>query len=421
MRRNFWVGLVLILALIGLSAYVSMPSTKSFLGRSVELREGLDLQGGVRLVYQLDLSQTAQSEKSQALESTRNVMERRVNSTGVAEPLIQPSNIGTNESLIVELPGIKDVQEAIDLIGKTAQLEFKEYDPNSDANDPKWLATGLTGKQLTKATVTFDQTTNKPQISLQFNADGAKLFGDITARNVNNPLAIFLDNELLSAPNVQEKISSGQAVITGQFTLQEAKNIVNLLNAGALDVPIKLVEQRTIGATLGEESVKASLVAGLIGLVLVALFMLLNYRWAGFVAILALVSYTLMTFAIIKYVPVTMTLSGIAGFILSVGMAVDANILIFERMREELRAGKNLKIAMEEGFRRAWPSVRDSNAATLITCAILFFTTTGSIRGFALTLAIGVIVSLFSSITISRTFLRLSTLSNLFSRGVEKI
>lgn len=422
MRRNFWIGLVLILALIGLSAYIDLPSTKTFLGRSTEFRQGLDLQGGVRLVYQLDLSNTASGDRSQAIDSTRNIIERRVNSTGVAEPLIQPSKIGSNESLIVELPGIKDVQQAIDLIGKTAQLEFKEESSDSDPSNPTWVSTGLTGKQLKKATVTFDSTTNDPQISLQFNSDGQKLFGDITGQNVGKPIAIFLDSEMLSAPTVQEKITSGQAQITSSnFTLQEVKDDVNLLNAGALDVPIKLVEQRTIGATLGVESIKLSLMAGLIGLILVALFMLLNYRWAGFVAIVALVGYTLITFAIIKYVPVTMTLSGIAGFILSIGMAVDANILIFERMREELRAGKDLRIAMEEGFRRAWPSVRDSNAATLITCAILFFTTTGSVRGFALTLAIGVIVSLFSSITVSRSFLRLSTLSSLFRRGLAKI
>lgn len=247
------------------------------------------------------------------------------------------------------------------------------------------------------------------------------MFGDITGRNVGKPVGIFLDDQELSAPTVQEKITAGKAVINGQFTVQEAKDLVNLLNAGALDVPIKLVEQRTIGATLGEDSVKKSLVAGAVGLLLVALFMILNYRLAGIIAVLALSGYTLITFALFKLIPVTLTLAGIAGFILSIGMAVDANILIFERMREELRKGRGIKLALEESFKRAWPSVRDSNMATLITCAILFFTTTGLVKGFALTLAVGVLVSLFSSITVSRIFLRTITQIPFLEKGIGKL
>lgn len=421
MKRIQWIGLLLILVVIGFSTFISLPQTETFLGRDTVLRQGLDLQGGVRLVYQLDLSETGSEDRQEAIESTRRVIERRVNATGVAEPLIQPSRVGTNFAVVVELPGVRDVNEAIDLIGRTAQLEFKELDPASAEGQPNWLPTGLTGKQLRRASVTFEPTTNAPQISLQFDADGQRIFGEVTARNNQRPLAIFLDQEMLSAPTVQETITTGEAVISGQFTIQEVRDTTNLLNAGALDVPISLVEQRTIGATLGEESIKASLIAGAIGLALVALFMLINYGLAGLIAILALIGYTLITYAIFKLVPVTMTLSGIAGFVLSIGMAVDANILIFERMREELRRDKDLRIAMEEGFRRAWPSVRDSNAATLITCGILFFTTTGSVRGFALTLAIGVFVSLFSSITASRSFLRLAAQSAILSRGVEKI
>lgn len=418
MRRNFWIGFILILGLIGLGAYVSLPSTEQFLGRDTTVRQGLDLQGGARLVYELDLSRTNDDDRTNAVESTRQVIERRVNSTGVTEPLIQPGKLGTKQTLIVELPGITDVNEATDLIGKTAQLDFREADPNSD---DKWLPTGLTGKQLSRATVTFDQTTNAPQISLTFNNEGKQLFGDITGRNIGKPVAIFLDEEVLSAPTVQDKITAGEAVITGQFSIQEVKEIVSLLNAGALDVPIKLVEQRTVGATLGEDSVKRSLVAGLVGLILVVIFMLINYRVAGIVAVLALLAYTVITFGLFKFIPVTLTLAGIAGFILSIGMAVDANILMFERMREELALGKDIKIAMEESFRRAWPSVRDSNMATIITCAILFFFTTGVVKGFALTLAVGVIVSLFSSITVSRSLLRLFALNGGLRRMLERV
>lgn len=418
MRRNFWIGFILILGLIGLGAYVSLPSTEQFLGRDTTVRQGLDLQGGARLVYELDLSRTNDDDRTNAIESTRQVIERRVNSTGVTEPLIQPGKLGTKQTLIVELPGITDVNEATDLIGKTAQLDFREADPNSD---DKWLPTGLTGKQLSRATVTFDQTTNAPQISLTFNNEGKQLFGDITGRNIGKPVAIFLDEEVLSAPTVQDKITAGEAVITGQFSIQEVKEIVSLLNAGALDVPIKLVEQRTVGATLGEDSVKRSLVAGLVGLILVVIFMLINYRVAGIVAVLALLAYTVITFGLFKFIPVTLTLAGIAGFILSIGMAVDANILMFERMREELALGKDIKIAMEESFRRAWPSVRDSNMATIITCAILFFFTTGVVKGFALTLAVGVIVSLFSSITVSRSLLRIFAFNGGLRRMLERV
>lgn len=409
---------MLILATIGLAFYISLPSTTSFLGRSTTIRQGLDLQGGVRLVYQLDLSASADVDKAGAISSTRDVIERRVNTTGVAEPVIQSGKASGQETVIVELPGIKDVQEAINLIGQTAQLEFKEQDSR---NPDQWINTGLTGKQLKNATVSFDPTTNAPQINLEFSSEGASLFEEITSRNVGKQVATFLDGEVLQIATVNEKIAGGQAVITGQFTIQEAKDLVSLLNAGALDVPIKLIEQRTVGATLGEQSVKNSLVAGVIGLLLVIIFMLVNYRVAGLAAVLALSGYAVIVVAMFKLIPVTITLSGIAGFILSIGMAVDANILIFERMREELRDGKNLSLAMEEGFTRAWPSVRDSNMATIITSGILFFTTTGLVRGFALTLALGVLVSLYSSITASRAFLRLFAMNKWLAKDMEKI
>ena len=419
MRRNFWVGFILILLTIGLAGYISLPSTTSIFNKEVEIRQGLDLQGGVRLVYELDLSNTDEDSRRDAIESTRNVIERRVNTTGVAEPTIQPSKVGDKHTVIVELPGVDDVQVAIDLIGRTAQLDFREQGGGDNSNE--WISTGLTGKHLKSASVDFERTTNTPQINLEFNKEGTDLFAEITGRNIGQPVAIFLDEEILQQPIVQAKITGGNAVITGEYTIEQIKQIVSLLNAGALDVPISLIEQRTVGATLGEASVKKSLVAGLIGLALVALFMLVNYRVAGLAAVLALTGYTLIVVAFFKYIPVTLTLSGMAGFILSIGMAVDANILIFERMREELREGKDIKIAMEEGFRRSWPSIRDSNMATIITSAILYFTTTGLVRGFALTLALGVMISLYSSITASRAFLRLFAMSAILRKDMEKI
>jgi preprotein translocase subunit SecD len=417
MRAKFWLGLAAILAIVGAGIYISLPSTTQVLGRPVEIRQGLDLQGGVRLVYELDYSNTEDEDKGEALSSIVRVIERRVNVTGVAEPVIQPGKLGGSDIVTVELPGVKDVNEAIDLIGRTAQLDFREL---GRAEDQEWLPTGLSGRQLVRASVSFNQTTNKPQVTLKFNSEGARLFGEITERNVSRPLAIFLDETIISAPNVETKILDGEAVITGDFTIAEVREMVNLLNAGALDVPINLVEQRTVGATLGEESVKKSLVAGLLGLILVAIFMLVNYRLAGVVAVLALIGYTAMVLGIFKLIPVTLTLAGIAGFILSVGMAVDANILIFERLREEIARGRELKLALSEASRRAWPSIRDSNTATLITCAILFFNTTGSVKGFALVLAIGVLVSMFSAITASRSLLRLAARVPILARSLER-
>ncbi len=416
MSRRFWVSLVLLLAVVALAGYASYPSTTKIGSRPNILRQGLDLQGGVHLVYELNLSNTKDEDRNQAIESTRRVIERRVNGTGVAEPNIQSGRVGDQQTVMVELPGIKDINEAIQLIGQTAQLDFRETDDGQN-----WRPTGLTGKQLSRATVTFSPQTNAPQVSLVFNDEGKTLFAELTARNIERPLGIFLDEQILSAPTVQQAITSGEAVISGDFTVQEVKNLVNLLNAGALDVPIKLIQQRSVGATLGEESIKKSLVAGLVGLGLVMIFMLINYRFVGLIANLALLSYALITLALFKIIPVTLTLSGVAGFILSIGMAVDANILIFERLREELKEGKELKIALEESFRRAWSSVRDSNFATLLTCAVLYFTTTGSLKGFAVTLALGVLVSLFSSITLSRAFLRLASFWRLSAQLVRAI
>ncbi|NCU44192.1 protein translocase subunit SecD, partial [Candidatus Falkowbacteria bacterium] len=274
-------------------------------------------------------------------------------------------------------------------------------------NIDEWKTTELTGKYLKRATVQFNPQDGSPEVALDFDSEGGKIFEDITGRNIDKPVAIFLDGYIISQPNVSQKITGGQAVISGRFTQVEAKTLAQRLNAGALPVPVNLVNQQTIGASLGQSSVDNSMKAGLIGLALVALFMIIFYRLPGLLSVAALALYGLLLLAIFKVWPVTLTLSGIAGFILSIGIAVDANVLIFERIKEELRSGKPLSSSINEGFTRAWPSIRDSNYTTLITCFILTQFLTGSIKGFAITLALGVLVSMFSAIVITRNLLRL--------------
>lgn len=424
MRRNIWIlfGVIIIIAVLaGLVDWPTGPnlSIGNFF-KEFKIHEGLDLQGGVHLVYELDTSKLEDKDKDTAAQSVINVIDRRVNGLGVAEPVIQSAKLGGKEAVIVELPGVTDVNEAINLIGKTAQLTFLEENPEASSQEDMWNDSGLTGAHLRRADVEFDQNTGEPQVSLQFDSEGSKLFGDITRKNLQKQVAIELDEEIISAPTVQTVIENGQAVITGKFSIDEAKQLAIQLNAGALPVPITLVEQLNIGATLGSDSVKKSLMAGLIGLGLVALFMIFYYKVPGFLATIALLIYALIVLALFKLIPITLTLAGIAGFILSIGMAVDANILIFERTKEELNTGKTIGLAIEEGFRRAWPSIRDSNFSSLITCLILYYGTTGLVRGFAVTLAIGILVSMFTAITVTRTFLRLSIGTFLEKRLVIK-
>ena len=281
----------------------------------------------------------------------------------------------------------------------------RDFQPPQNPED-QWKNTALSGKQLKRASVVFDEQTQQPQVSLEFNDEGSKLFEEITSRNVDKMVGIFLDKQPISLPKVQQAITGGRAVITGTFTVQEAKLLAQRLNAGALPVPINLVSQQTVGASLGEIAIQRSLRAGLYGFLLVAIFMILYYRLPGIIAVVALLMYAAFVLAIFKLWPVTLTLAGIAGFILSLGMAVDANILIFERLKEELRLGKSLPQAMQAGFERAWTSIRDSNVSSLITCVILSWFGTSVVKGFALTLAIGIVVSMFSAITVTRTFLR---------------
>lgn len=382
--------------------------------RKFTTRLGLDLSGGTHLVMEADMSKIAEKDRKSAFDSAKNIVETRINMYGLTEPVVQESKTGEAYRIIVEIPGVANVEDAVGLIGTTAQLSFREEASESAkvATPSSYLQvwpkeSGITGKNLKKSEVIFDQNSGNPQVGLQFDEEGAKMFEELTKRNSGKTVAIFLDNQLLSAPRVNQAITGGNAVIQGSFTVKEAKDLAVLLNAGALPVPLKIVQQRHIGATLGQETVQKSLTAGAIGLMTVAVFMIVNYGFLGLIADSALIVYALIVMSIFKIIPVTLTLAGIAGFILSIGMAVDANILIFERMKEELREGKDFGTSLKLGFARAFPSIRDSNISSLITCAILYWFGSGIVRGFAITLAIGIAISLFSAITVTRTLIKL--------------
>ncbi|MFC1625359.1 protein translocase subunit SecD [Patescibacteria group bacterium] len=390
-----------------------LPETFQGFAPQVPFRLGLDLQGGVHLVYRANMENVAldESEIPGAMAGLRDVIERRVNFFGVTEPVVQLQQSSGENRLIVELPGIKDVSQAIAFVGETPFLEFRTQNPDiveptaTTTFDEAFLPTELTGRFLKKAYLNFNQTTFEPEISIEFTKEGGDLFASITRENVEKPLAIFLDGAPISVPVVREEITGGSAQITGQFTPEEAKTLVSRLNSGALPIPIELISQQTVGASLGEEVLYKSIRAGIVGLLAVVLFLLLWYRFIGLAAILALAIYTAIVLMFFKIIPVTLTAAGIAGFILSIGVAVDANILIFDRIKEERKNGKDLRSAIPEGFSRAWTSIRDSNISTLITASILYWFGTSVVKGFALTLGIGVLISLFTSFTVVRTFL----------------
>jgi len=382
---------------------------------------GLDLKGGSQLVFEADTSRIKKEDLEDALNSARDIIEKRVNFFGVSEPQIQTLKSQGKYRISVDLPGITDLSSAIELIGQTAQLSFKEETPIKDQKEatqtPIFLRltkdTELTGRQIKKAQLTFDSQTGKPQVALIFTDEGAKLFSKITERNVGKPLAIYLDQFLLSTPVVQQKIEGGNAVITGDFTVDEAKKLVIAINSGALPLPMKIVEHKNIGPTLGASEVRKSFYAGLFGLFLVILFMVLYYGKLGVIASLALLIYGALSLAIFRAIPVVLTLPGVTGFILSIGMAVDSNILIFERIKEELRKGKSFEIAFNLGFGRAIDAIKDANITTLIVAFILFnplnwefLPQFGMVRGFALTLAIGVITSLFTGVVITKRLIK---------------
>ena len=434
MRLTPFKKLLLIFLLFALALFISLPSEFNISGRkferpnldlkigrfeikkSFELVYGLDLAGGSHLVFEADTSQLAEEKRKVALEGVRDVIERRVNLFGISEPNVQVSNFEGKERVIVELPGIKDTKEAAGLIGKTAQLIFAEI--SGEESEATLIPTELTGADLKSADVVFDQTTGKPVVSLEFSDEGGKKFAALTEKNIGKPLPIILDNELVSQPVVQEVITGGRAQITGDFTTDEAKKLSIQLNAGALPVPVSLVEERTVGATLGAESITRSVKAGLVGLIMVLIFMIATYGRLGLVANLGLIIFGVLTLALYKLIPVVLTLPGIAGFLLSVGMAVDSNILIFERFKEE-RGKRPVADALEVSFGRAWDSIRDANISTLVTAFILanpfdwsFLHTSGPVRGFAITLALGIGISLFTGIVVSRNLLRVFVREN---------
>lgn len=388
---------------------INFPWGSKRIIRDLGIKLGLDLQGGTHLVYQADTHAIADANKAAAVEATRTNIEKRINLLGVSEPLIQTSKVGSDYRIIVELAGVTDINQAINTIGQTAQLEFFEPKFATASSQQDFKPTDLSGKDLKFAQVQFNQgnsnAVGQPVVSLEFNPEGTKKFADITTRNIGKPVAIVLDNNLVTAPTVQTAITDGRAIISGNFTVEAAKNLAIELNAGTLPVPIKIIAQQNVGATLGSESILKSVVAGVIGLIIIALFMVVNYGLKGLLADVALLIYILISLSLIRLIPITLTLAGIAGLILSIGMAVDANILIFERVKEELRWGRPLNSALELGFHRAWNSIRDSNVSSLITASILFWFGSGSVRGFALTLIVGILVSLFTSITVTRSLL----------------
>lgn len=412
-KYRIWAIILIILAaMLGWFIYASEVHTSGFFSR-YPFKLGLDLAGGTQLVYKADTTQVASADVDDALESLKEVIERRVNAFGVGEPIIQIEGAGAfskDNKLIVELPGITDVNEAIEQIGKTPALEFKlltsAEEVSTSTLDAMFAPTGLTGRLLSRATVEFNpQVPSQALVSLQFNDEGAELFAKITRENTGKILAIFLDGEIKSTPVIQEEILGGKAQISGNFKADEARQLVRDLNLGALPVPIELISTQTVGPSLGATAVQAGVTAGIWGSILVIIFLILWYRLPGVVASVALALYVLISLAAFKLIPVTLTAAGIAGFILSIGMAVDANILIFERMKEELQKGKKLDEAMHEGFHRAWLSIRDSNVSSIITAIVLFWLGTSAVKGFALTLGLGVFVSMFTAITASRTFL----------------
>ncbi len=387
-----------------------------FIGsKDLSFRKGLDLEGGTSITLRADMSEIAKDQRDSAIEAAKTIIERRINLFGVSEPVIQTGKVNNDYRIIVEIPGVSDVDQAVSLVGTTAKLEFRELYNTSTSSAlltyETTKPTGLTGADLSNAQASFDQNTGQAVVQFSVNNNSQNKFFETTKKLIGKPMVICLDKLCFSAPTVQQAIrDNGQ--ITGGFTTQQAKKLATQLNAGALPVPLSILEQSTIGPTLGASSLSKSLFAGSLGFIIIVFFMTVLYGKRGIVASLALVIYALLVLAIFKLsvltpYGITLTLSGIAGFILSVGMAVDANILIFERMKEEERGGKRKEVALELGFLRAWTSIKDSNISTIITCFILYQFGTGIVRGFALVLAIGVLISMFSAIVVTRTFLRL--------------
>lgn len=422
--RIFALGVLILGFLVGFLVY----STEKNPDSKLPFRLGLDLDGGTHLTYRADTSNTEPQDINNSLESLRQTIERRVNIFGVSEPIVQIERGGVFSSdadrdrLIIELPGVTDVSEAIKAIGKTPVLEFRVEKEGSILIDENayailseeeqlgvynsYAATGLGGGQLDRAQLNFDQFTGKPSVVLNFDKEGSKLLADVTKSNIGHSMAIFIDSTMLQNPVIQQEISGGQAQITGNFTPEEARDLVRDLNFGALPLPIELIETQTIGATLGHNTLYQGAKALVYAFVIIFIFLIIWYRLPGLVAMVSLAIYVAIMLALFKLIPVTLTASGVAGFILSLGMAVDANVLIFERMKEELNQGRVLVDAVREGFKRAWLPIRDGNLSSIISAIILFWlSNTSLVKGFALVFGIGVLVSMVTAVLISRTLL----------------
>ena len=455
MRQKILLALFFIVlgGALGFFVFKSEPklnkdfNAELFFLKNHSFRLGLDLSGGSHLVYNADVSGVPSDQIADSMDALRDIIERRVNLFGVSEPVVQVQKgsfvSGSGEQLIVDLPGVTDLKQAKEMIGQTPLLEFKierskdepitiKLGPDGKIDekmlqDQQFISTELTGRYLKKALLEFDPNTREPTVNLQFDDTGTKLFSQITKDNIGKSVAIYLDGAIISAPVVREEIPNGQAVISGSFTPTEAKTLVGRLNSGALPVPITLLSTQTIGATLGDKALQAGVMAAIMGFLLVALFLILWYRLPGLVAVLSLCIFIVIILSLFKLLPVTLTAAGIAGFIISIGIAVDANVLIFERVKEELRGGHTVADAVSRGFSRAWLAIRDSNISNFITALILFWFGTSLIKGFALTLGMGVIVSMFSAITITRIFLGAlrfvgegKVVRFLFSSGISK-
>ena len=392
---NFTSFMVVVLAILIASGLYMSPLAYS-------IKQGLDLQGGTHVVLEAVDTPDAKVDED-AVQRVIKIIERRVNELGLTEPIIQRQG---ERRIIVELPGVKDPEKAIEMIGKTALLEFQDESG----------ATVLTGKDLKDAKAQIDQS-NRNLVSLEFSQEGAEKFGDLTRKNVGKHIAILLDKQILTNPVVEEPILGGKAVITGNRTIEEAQRIAILLRSGSLPVKLEVLETRTVGPTLGQDSKDKSEFAFKISIVAIVVFMLLFYRLSGFVANIALILYVMLLLVALKMLNATLTLPGIAGIILSIGMAVDTNVLIFERFKEEYRSGKTLRSAMDAGFNRAFSTILDSNITTLIAAAVLFALGTGPVKGFAITLGLGIILSMFTAITATRFMLKMLMSANILKNG----
>ncbi len=412
MFKNRLIALILLIAGL-LTGYFAVQVSET----KFPYKFGLDIAGGTHLIYRADTSEVDSAEISDSMSALRDVIEKRTNLFGVTEPLIQtevgssPNGGQKEHRLIVELPGVTDISQAIEMIGQTPLLEFKlarEISTGSDSEQEPvftFIETGISGRVIEKAQLQFNSTTGEPAVLLSFNSEGKELFAKITSENVGQILTIFLDNQIISSPVIRESIRDGKAQISGNFTPQEAKTLVRDINYGALPLPIELISTQSIGASIGVETLNKGVRVALYGLLAVMIFLIFWYRLPGFVASVSLLIYVSLILSIFKLVPITLTSAGIAGFILSIGMAVDANVLIFERLKEELRDERDTDSAIREGFARAWLSIRDSNISSIITAIILFWFGTSLVEGFALTFGLGVIVSMFTAITVTRSFL----------------